>query len=288
VRHAPWRAHRYARARKIVALEEVLPQVEARMRKAIDALKHELASVRTGRAAPSLAEELEVDAYGAATPLVSLAAISAPEPRQIVIQPWDRSLIKAIEKAILGSDLGLTPGNDGAVIRLNIPALNEERRRELVKQLHKKVEEGRVEIRNLEGQLEEARREAQRSRNEADVARQEANDSRDALTVAQREAEDTRRHLDEARHATDEARGATEAARIRYEEAQREADSLREQLREARDNVRGMAGRADQELAEAQERAAHAARELADARAEAARHQAEGAPLRERTRVASR
>src|SRR5438094_648706 len=132
-----------------MALEEILPQVEARMKKAIDAWKHELASVRTGRAAPSLVEELEVDAYGAATPLVSLAAISAPEPRQIVIQPWDRNLIKAIEKAILASDLGLTPGNDGAVIRLNIPALNEERRKDLVKQLHKKVEEGRVEIRTL-------------------------------------------------------------------------------------------------------------------------------------------
>ena len=114
-----------------MALEEVLAQTEARMKKAIDALRHELASVRTGRAAPSLVEELEVDAYGAATPLVSLAAISAPEPRQIVIQPWDRNLIKAIEKAILASDLGLTPSNDGAVIRLNIPALNEERRVEV-------------------------------------------------------------------------------------------------------------------------------------------------------------
>jgi ribosome recycling factor len=132
-----------------VAVEDILPQVEARMRKAIDALRHELASVRTGRAAPSLVEELAVEAYGAATPLVSLAAISAPEPRLIVIQPWDRSLIKAIEKAILASDLGLTPGNDGAVIRLNIPALNEERRKDLVKVLHKKVEECRVEIRTL-------------------------------------------------------------------------------------------------------------------------------------------
>jgi ribosome recycling factor len=119
------------------------------MKKAIEALKHELASVRTGRAAPSLVEDLEVDAYGAATPLQSLAAISAPEARLIVIQPWDRSLIKAIEKAILGSDLGLTPGNDGAVIRLNIPALNEERRKDLVKVLHKKVEDARVEIRTL-------------------------------------------------------------------------------------------------------------------------------------------
>jgi len=132
-----------------VAIEDVLPQVETRMRKAIDALKHELASVRTGRAAPSLVEELEVDAYGAATPLVSLAAISAPEARQIVIQPWDRNLIKAIEKAIIASDLGLTPSNDGAVIRLNIPALNEERRKDLVKVLHKKVEDARVEIRTL-------------------------------------------------------------------------------------------------------------------------------------------
>jgi len=132
-----------------VALEEILAQAEARMKKAIEALKHDLGTVRTGRAAPSLVEQLEVDAYGAGTPLVSLAAISAPEPRLIVIQPWDRSLIKAIEKAILGSDLGLTPGNDGAVIRLNIPALNEERRRDLVKLLHKKLEDGRVEIRTL-------------------------------------------------------------------------------------------------------------------------------------------
>src|SRR5207245_8895306 len=119
-----------------MALGETLPQVEARMRKAIEALKHERGSVRTGRAAPSLVEQLEVDAYGAGTPLVSLAAISAPEPRLIVIQPWDRSLIKAIEKAILGSDLGLTPGNDGAVIRPNIPALTEDRRRDPAKLQH--------------------------------------------------------------------------------------------------------------------------------------------------------
>jgi ribosome recycling factor len=132
-----------------MALEDTLAQTEARMRKAIDALKHELSTVRTGRAAPSLVEDLEVEAYGAATPLVSLAAISAPEPRLIVIQPWDRSLIKTIEKAILSSDLGLAPSNDGAVIRLNIPALTEERRGDLVKTVHKKVEDGRVEVRTL-------------------------------------------------------------------------------------------------------------------------------------------
>src|SRR5205814_10334687 len=106
-------------------------------------------TVRTGRASPSLVEGLEVEAYGSAMPLIQLAQVNAPEPRLIQIQPYDRGLIKAIEKAIQASDLGLTPGNDGAVIRLPIPALNEERRRELVKQLHKKVEDGRVEIRTL-------------------------------------------------------------------------------------------------------------------------------------------
>jgi ribosome recycling factor len=132
-----------------MALDQLLVQTEARMKKAIDALKHEVSSVRTGRAAPALVEQLEVEAYGAPMLLISLATISAPEPRLIVIQPFDRSLIKAIEKAILASDLGLTPSNDGAVIRLNIPALNEERRRDLVKLLHKKIEDGRVEIRTL-------------------------------------------------------------------------------------------------------------------------------------------
>ncbi len=132
-----------------MALEDLLAQTEAKFRKAIEALKHDVASVRTGRAAPSLVESLEVEAYGVGTPLIQLAAISAPEPRMVVIQPWDKSLIKSIEKAITNSDLGLAPSNDGTLIRLNIPALNEERRRDLVKLLHKKVEEGRVEIRTV-------------------------------------------------------------------------------------------------------------------------------------------
>lgn len=132
-----------------MALEELLAQTETRFKKAIEALKHNLASVRTGRAAPSLVEQLEVEAYGVGTPLIQLAQINVPEPRQILIQPYDRSLIKPIEKAIQSSDLGLAPSNDGAVIRLNIPALTEERRKDLVKQLHKKVEEARVEIRTL-------------------------------------------------------------------------------------------------------------------------------------------
>lgn len=130
-------------------LDEIIAQTEARMKKAIEALRHELSTVRTGRAAPSLIEGLEVEAYGTATPLIQLAGISAPEPRLIVVQPWDRNLIRPIEKAIMASDLGITPSNDGTVIRLPIPTLTEERRRDLVKVLHKKVEEGRVEVRTL-------------------------------------------------------------------------------------------------------------------------------------------
>ena len=132
-----------------MALEEILQQAEMKMKKAIDAVRKEAQSVRTGRASPALVEGLEVDAYGTPTPLLQLGQISAPEPRLIVIQPWDKSLLKAIEKAIIGSDLGLTPNSDGTLIRLQIPMLTEERRKELVKQLHKKVEEGRVEIRTL-------------------------------------------------------------------------------------------------------------------------------------------
>ena len=146
-----------------MALEELVAQTEARFKKAIDALKHSLASVRTGRAAPSLVEQLEVEAYGVGTPLIQLAQINAPEPRQILIQPYDRSLIKAIEKAIQSSDLGLAPSNDGTVIRLNIPALTEERRKDLVKQLHKKVEEARVEIRTLRRHSHEEMRAKEKS-----------------------------------------------------------------------------------------------------------------------------
>jgi ribosome recycling factor len=146
-----------------MALEELLAQTETRFKKAIEALKHSLASVRTGRAAPSLVEQLEVEAYGVGTPLIQLAQINAPEPRQILIQPYDRSLIKPIEKAIQSSDLGLAPSNDGAVIRLNIPALTEERRKDLVKQLHKKVEEARVEVRTLRRHAHEEMRAKEKS-----------------------------------------------------------------------------------------------------------------------------
>jgi ribosome recycling factor len=121
----------------------------ARMDKSLDALHRELMTVRTGRASPALVERLQVDYYGAPTPLQSLAGISTPDAGQLLISPYDRNAISAIEKAIQRSELGLNPSNDGQVIRIAIPQLNEERRRELVKVVHRKAEEARVSVRNI-------------------------------------------------------------------------------------------------------------------------------------------
>ena len=126
-------------------IQELLTQQETRMDKTIEALKQEFASIRTGRASTSLLDKITVDYYGAPTPVNQVANVSAPEPRMILITPWDKSMIGAIEKAILQSDLGLNPSNDGAVIRLAIPQLTEERRKELVK----RAEEAKVAIRNI-------------------------------------------------------------------------------------------------------------------------------------------
>jgi ribosome recycling factor len=130
-------------------IDEVLSSAHAKMQKAIDALGRELASIRTGHATPALVEHIRVDYYGASTPLHQLAIISAPEARLLVIQPWDRNAIASIEKAILKSDLGVNPSSDGDVIRLAIPPLSEERRRDLVKMIGRRVEEGKVTVRNL-------------------------------------------------------------------------------------------------------------------------------------------
>ena len=130
-------------------IKDILKEEEAKMKKSVDALKHDLTTIRTGRASPALIEQLPIDAYETTTPLVQLATISAPEPRLLTIRPFDASIMSNIEKAILKSDLGLTPGNDGKMIRLPIPALTEERRKEYVKRVHKRVEEARVAIRNL-------------------------------------------------------------------------------------------------------------------------------------------
>lgn len=130
-------------------IDDVKAEAEDKMKKALEALKRELLAIRTGRASPALVESLKVDFYGAPTPLVQIATVAAPEARLLTIKPFDPSSLKAIEKAILASELGLTPNNDGKLIRLALPPLTEERRRELTKVVHKRTEEAHIAIRNI-------------------------------------------------------------------------------------------------------------------------------------------
>ena len=130
-------------------LKEIYKETEVRMKGAIQALEEDLSGIRTGRASPALIERMHVEYYGVPTALIQLASISVPEPRSLLIKPFDASSLKAIERAILASDLGLTPNNDGKSIRLNLPPLTEERRRDLVKVVHNRVEEARVAARNV-------------------------------------------------------------------------------------------------------------------------------------------
>jgi ribosome recycling factor len=129
--------------------DDVFGSAEHRMKRAVEILQQDYANIRTGRATPSLLDKVTVDYYGTPTPISGMATINVPEPRLIVVQPWDRTALPSIEKAIQKSDLGLNPSSDGTVIRLAIPQLNEERRKDLVKQVHKRAEEGRVAIRNI-------------------------------------------------------------------------------------------------------------------------------------------
>lgn len=130
-------------------IKDLLKEAEAHMQKSIHVLQEDLTGIRTGRANPGLVEKLQIEYYGAPTPLMQLASISVPEPRTLMIKPFDKTTLKAIEKAIMASELGLTPNNDGIVIRLNLPALTEERRRDLVKHVHHRLEDARVALRNI-------------------------------------------------------------------------------------------------------------------------------------------
>ena len=130
-------------------LKEAYNEAEERMKGALEALEEDLAGIRTGRASPALVEKLSVEYYGMPTPLMQLATISVPESRMLMIRPFDASTLRNIERAILTSDLGLTPNNDGKVIRLNLPPLTEERRHDLVKLVHNRLEEARVAVRNV-------------------------------------------------------------------------------------------------------------------------------------------
>lgn len=129
--------------------KQVLKDTEDRMKKSIENFRHELASMKAGRATPAMLDKLRVDYYGTPTPVSQVANIDVPDSRTLTIKPWDRTMLKAIEKAILTSDLGLNPNNDGIVIRLNIPPMTQDRRKELVKVVHKRTEEERVVVRNI-------------------------------------------------------------------------------------------------------------------------------------------
>jgi ribosome recycling factor len=162
---------------------ETISDADHKMGRAVEAMERDFQGIRTGRASTALVERIHVDYYGTQTPLNQLAGISVPESHQIVIQPWDRAVLGAIEKAIQKSELGLVPNVDGTVVRLNIPPLTEERRKDLVKSVHKRMEEARVEIRNF-------RRDA------ADGLKKEEREG----TVG---ADDSHRQLDQLQRTTD-------------------------------------------------------------------------------------
>ncbi|MBM7845049.1 MULTISPECIES: ribosome recycling factor [Herpetosiphon] len=147
-----------------MTVKDVLRDAEAKMKKSIDSLRHTLGAVRTGRASPALVEDLKVEYYGAEMPLNQLANIATPESRMLTIQPYDQGAIKAIEKAIQNSELGINPSNDGRVIRLAIPQLTQERRKELVKQVKAKIEDGKVAIRNVRREAQDAIRKLQQDK----------------------------------------------------------------------------------------------------------------------------
>lgn len=164
--------------------EEVLADTDSRMQKSVEALRRELNAIRTGRASPSLVENMLVDYYGAPTPMNQLASISVPEARVLMIQPWDKQSIKSVEKSILTSTLGLMPNNDGTAIRINIPPLNEERRRDLVKQVGHKVEDGLVSLRNIRRDSMGEFRSMEKSKEISQDESRRAQDQLQALTNA--------------------------------------------------------------------------------------------------------
>ena len=167
---------------------QAVTSVEPKMARAVDVMVRDFQAIRTGRASTALVERLPVDYYGTPTPLNQLAGISVPEAHAIVIQPWDRGVLGAIEKAILKSDIGLMPNVDGTVVRLNIPPLTEERRKDLVRVVHKRMEEARVEIRNLR-------------RDGADLLKREERDGTVGTDEAHRQLESLQRTTD--RHIAD-------------------------------------------------------------------------------------
>ena len=161
-----------------------IKQMRAQMDAAVEAMRREFSSVRTGKASPALLDTVRVDAYGSRMPLNQVATVNTPEPRLIVVQPWDKSLMGEIERAIQGSDLGLNPSNDGNVIRVPIPPLSQERRKDMVKLLHKMAEEGKISVRHAR---QEAKKEIEQRQRDHEISE-----------------DDGRRQLDQVQKITDE------------------------------------------------------------------------------------
>ena len=165
-----------------MSVKDIHTAHEEKMKKSIEALRRELASLRAGRATPALLDKVMVDYYGTPTAINQVANISVPEPRMIVIQPWEKTLVGAIEKAILKSDLGLNPNSDGSAIRLILPQLTQERRAELVKQVHKKAEETRVGIRNLRRDTNDAMKKLEKDKTISEDELKKAQEDTQKLT----------------------------------------------------------------------------------------------------------
>lgn len=163
-------------------IKEILSTAQTKMQKTIEVLRVDLASVRAGRASVSLLDKVMVEYYGTPTPVNQVASVTVPEPRMIVIQPWEKNLLKDIERAIMKSDLGLNPNSDGSVIRLNLPQLTEERRKELVKTVHKKAEDARVSIRNLRREANESVKKAEKAKEITEDEAKKANDDIQKMT----------------------------------------------------------------------------------------------------------
>ncbi len=163
-------------------LKDVLPNARERMTKAVEALRKDLTAIRTGRASVGLVDHIRVDYHGSMLPINQLATVSVPEPRLLTIQPWDRGSLGMIEKAIQKSDLGITPANDGSMIRLALPQLNEQRRKELAKMVHKRVEEGRVAVRNIRRDLHDELRRLEKSHEASEDEVRRTNDQLQKLT----------------------------------------------------------------------------------------------------------
>ncbi|MFZ5828186.1 MAG: ribosome recycling factor [Bacillota bacterium] len=162
--------------------KQIITNAEEKMKKSIEVFRHELAGMKAGRATPALLDKLRVDAYGSPVPINNVANIDVPDSRTLVIKPWDRSMIKAIEKAILTSDLGLNPNNDGIVIRLSIPAMTEDRRKEMVKLVHRRTEEERVTIRNIRRDANDQVKKAEKEKSISEDESKRAQDEIQKLT----------------------------------------------------------------------------------------------------------